>query len=178
MFKLKKTECKLESVRPRTSMGDESVTRIICEVVFNFETNNAILETLAKGLTSAFFKREGAPDLAGQGMPEDYLGELRFPGIATFEWNEKVTGYRLEVERLLGLDEKIILLESQVDKITCTCKNGGVVDVKFRVTCTPDEEDIGLLCGLIKHDVHVWLLPPSAEKVADMFIEKQKKSLN
>lgn len=178
MFKLKRTECKIESIRPRTSMGDESVTRIICEIVFSLETNNSILETLAKGLTGVFFMREGKPDLAGQGMPDDFLGELRFPGVSTFDWNEKVTGYRLEVQRLLGIDEKIIMIDCQVDKISCTCKNGGIVDVQFRVTCTPDEEDIGLLCGLIKHEVHVWLLPPAAEKVADMFIAKHKPAVN
>jgi len=176
MFQLDYTPAKLVSVNPRAELhGDE--TEPACDIKFKVTLGNAALDMFDTRLLPALFDAppdgyEG--DLADQGTdhPDDFRPFLRFREMTKLNWDYKGAGYRLVIDR--GLDEKsnIYLIKTQIDKFKFELKQGGSVEMEFRVIAHPNADDFGKLCVLVAQEVDITLEPPSAEERAQMELDE------
>lgn len=173
MFRLDKQRVKLSSVNPRAELhGDD--TEPACDLKFKFTASNAVLDMFDERLRHTFFdapRPDGLDvDLAEQGTDHDadYRPLLRFREIPTIPWAYQGAGYRLEVDQGFSGKENIYLIKTEIDKFKFVPKEGGSVEVEFRVIAHPNAEDFGSLCMLIQQEIDLTLVPPSPEERAQM----------
>lgn len=156
---------KLNSVNFRSELhGEDHVPA--ADIGVTMDAPNTVLSYFDGALLSALYYCSAAS--SGQEVIEGVdkvLPNLRFPKLATpLKWNDSGKGYYLEVDYGLGPDESNIELDlCTVGEFRLTPKEGGTVEVKFRVQVSGSpltEKVCGKLASLIQQEVKIQLLPP------------------
>jgi hypothetical protein len=81
--------------------------------------------------------------------------------------NSEFAGYTLTVDRGLGGASNIVLGDCSVDKFRADCKEGGSVELAYRVQAAKlDADTLGKLATLIGCEVTITLEPPKERQAA------------
>jgi hypothetical protein len=167
------TKSKLSSVNVRSEKhGPELVPAVDLKIVV--EASNDILNKFHPDLKDALYFRAqdddgGQDDLIGV-EPVTNLPNLRFPKLDTpLKWDYVGAGFRLDIDYGLGDASNLIMFGCEINNIGFSPKEGGTVEVSFRVQISDIEESIiGKLATLCQHEISIILTPPTVEDVADI----------
>jgi hypothetical protein len=156
------TDATLTSVTPRTEThGDERVFAI--SLGLKMTAANTMLDSLAPGLRDALYTAvEGQEQLPGVEVTTPLL---RTKVIDTVSLDRSFEGWTLAVDH--GIDESapILLGGAKVDKFRVVPREGGSVDITFRVGSSDiDAEEAGLLCSHLSQSVSITLRAPEAHQ--------------
>lgn len=175
---LQLTKCKLSSVNVRSEKhGPELVPAV--DLKLSIDASNDILDKFHPDLKqSLFFKAledDGAQGELDGVDPVTTLPNLRFSRLeGPLKWNATGAGYALMIDYGLGGSSNLDLYGCEINNFSFSPKEGGTVEVKFRVQISEIEEHIiGKLATLCEHDVHITLTAPSAADVSDI-VESMK----
>jgi hypothetical protein len=158
---------KLNSANFRSQLhGEEHVPAV--DLGFTMDAPNTILSYFDGWLLTALYYCSAASN--GQKVidgVDQVLPNLRFPKLGLpIKWEDTGKGFYLEVDYGLGPDESNIELDlCTVGEFRLTPKEGGTVEVKFRVQVSGSpltEKVCGKLASLIQQEVKIKLLPPQA----------------
>lgn len=153
---------------PRSELHGED-REPAADVKLSATVDNKFLDQLHGTLRHALFFHDTAnpgKDLVDKAMEENpnYLPHRRFAGLGgELRWAEEMTGGKLTLHYGVGGRSDIVLPEIKLNKLSIVPKDGGVVEVKFRVQCKPDEEQAGKLCQLVQKAVSFSIEPPKEE---------------
>lgn len=165
------TQAKINSANVRSEKHgpDELVPAV--DLSITIEQPNSVLSEFDGFLLSAlYFKSEASSD-DEQGQldgvePITDLPNLRFTHLAyPIKWDQEGTGYTCTIDHGLGGKSNLTLTGCKVNSFALTPKEGGTVEVKFRVQCGDglDEKTLGKIAMLVQHSVPVKLVAPDAE---------------
>lgn len=165
-FTLEKfTSVLLVSVNIRAEMhGQEPVPAV--DMKFRLVGSNNLLGMFDTGLKSVLYKPVAGPDDEPEldGIdPSTDMPELRSASIEMpIGLNKEYLGRNLVLDYGLGGKSNIELAACDVNNFRVNCKEGGTVEIDFRVQASGvDEKALGKLGSLVKHDVKVTLLASS-----------------
>lgn len=158
------TLVKLNSASFRSEVhGKELVPAV--DLSFTGDFPNSVLSSFDGALLSSLYYRSAATE--GQGEidgVEQILPNLRFARMGLpIKWDSFVQGATLVIDYGLGESQNIELDLCKVNNFQITPKEGGTVEVKWRVQCASDrltETVRGKLTGLIQHEVELTLTAP------------------
>lgn len=177
------TKCKLSSVNVRSEKhGPELVPAV--DLKLSVDSSNDILDKFHPDLKqSLFFKaqeEDGTQDELDGIDPVTNLPNLRFSRLeGPLKWNTTGSGYELMIDYGLGGASNLNLYGCEINNFSFSPKEGGTVEVKFRVQISEIEEHlIGKLAMLVEHDVHITLTAPSVTAVAEILDSMESPFIN
>lgn len=155
------TSVKCNSASFRSELhGKELVPAV--DLSFTGDFPNSILSCFDGALLGSLYFRGAATEAQGEidGV-EQILPNLRFAKMGLpIKWDASVQGATLVIDYGMGGDNNIELDLCKVNNFQITPKEGGTVELKWRVQCASDrltETIRGKLTGLIQHDVDITL---------------------
>lgn len=164
------TPAKLCSINARSEKHGPDELHPAVDLSFQLDAANTILSHLDGALLSSLYHKSEAGDQGGQqqldGVDELVnLPNLRFPFMGTIKWGKEYAGYTLTIEHGLGGASDIQLLDCKVNEFRINPKEGGTVELKFRVQCSTNltEKTMGKLALLVQHEVPIMLEAPEAK---------------
>lgn len=169
------TPVKITSVNPRSERHGPEELHPAVDLHISLTTGNNILTALDGKLLDALYTKNANADQGGQqnleGVEEvSNLPNLKFPLMGALKWKKDLVGYTLTVQHGVGSD--IVLKGCKVNNFTIDPKEGGSVDLKFRVQSSDvDERTLGKLGLLVQNEVDVMLLAPEAKQDGQQDIE-------
>ena len=169
------TPVKITSVNPRSERHGPEELHPAVDLHISLTTGNNILTALDGKLLDALYTKNANADQGGQqnleGVEEvSNLPNLKFPLMGALKWKKDLIGYTLTVQHGVGSD--IVLTGCKVNNFTIDPKEGGSVDLKFRVQSSDvDERTLGKLGLLVQNEVDVMLLAPEAKQDGQQDIE-------
>jgi len=167
MLELTGQQAKLSSINPRAEIHGED-RKPACDLKFEVACSSDVLLHFNSELRQFVFKAQEDPDLVEQ-SGDDKLTALRFPRLAPLKWDWDGSGYTLSIDYGLGGKSDIVLYDCKVDGIKLEPKNGGTVQMSFRVIAHPEAAEMGRLCELIQQNVDITLAPPEASTADELF---------
>lgn len=156
------TKARLSSVNPRAERHGEELVPAV-DLKFSIESSNDVLSEFHGALKSClYFKSEASSGELDGVDPVSNLPNLRFPKLKMpLKWEEDLTGYTLTIDLGLGGKSNLELPSCAVNGFEIEPKEGGTVQVGFRVQAVRlSEKDIGKLATLVQHDLQIQLTPP------------------
>ncbi len=178
------TKAKLISVNLRSEKhGPELVPAV--DLKLGVDASNDILDKFHPELMTALYYRRHDESDGVQGElecvePISSYPNLRFPKLESpFKWDTVGTGYTLELDFGLGGASNLQVFGCQVNNFAFAPKEGGTVELKFRVQASGvDERVLGKLAGLVEHEVSILLTAPTAEEVQTVLEKMESPFLN
>lgn len=166
------TNAKLTSINARSEKHGPDQLHPAIDISFTMDAPNSILSSFdEKLLQSLYHNSEAAAHDDGQdtidGMEEiSHLPNLRFPNLGPLKWAKDLSGYTVHIERGLGGKNDIELVDCKVNEFRIDPKEGGTVQVKFRVQTSTNltEKIMGKLALLVQHEVPIMLTPPEVKE--------------
>ena len=167
MFELKKQDLKIKSLNTRTETHGPDI-KPACDLMVTWTTKNTALDLFDANLKEHFFKKdpENDGDLADQG--ESYT-LMRFSECSGIKWDYKGAGYRMLIHIGVSGDDNILVADVKVDKFSFSFKKGGMVDIDFKISCTPVKTVAGELFDIQGQVVTMDLEPPEEGANMGMF---------
>lgn len=162
------TPVKITSVNPRSERHGPEELHPAVDLHISLTTGNNILTALDGKLLDALYTKNANADQGGQqnleGVEEvSNLPNLKFPLMGALKWKKDLIGYTLTVQHGVGSD--IVLKGCKVNNFTIDPKEGGSVDLKFRVQSSDvDERTLGKLGLLVQNEVDIMLEAPEAKQ--------------
>lgn len=163
------TNAKLTNVNVRSEKNGPNQLNPATDLFFKIDAPNSILSQFDGHLLSAIYHRSAAA--AGDGAQQALDGieqvsdlpNLRFPSMRPIEWGWDLDGYTLTIGHGLGGASDIPLTDCKVDRFKLTPREGGTVEVKFRVRCSNHltEKAMGKLALLVQNEVPITLIAPA-----------------
>lgn len=128
--------------------GEEKI--LACDLGFQYETTNEVLEQFNPDLRGALYKRPDSPQ--GE-LTEDpkHMTALRLPEVGVLPIDGREKG---ELKLGTGGKKDMVLTDVTLTKFKLDCKEGGTVVVHFQAKAKPDEGQSGRLAGFLR-DKHV-----------------------
>lgn len=128
--------------------GDEKI--LACDLDFQYETPNDVLDQLNADLRVALYKRPESPQ--GE-LTEDpkHMTALRLPEVGALSFEGRSKG---ELKLGTGGKKDMVLADATLTKFKIDCKEGGTVIVHFQAKVRPDETQAGRISGFLR-DKHV-----------------------
>lgn len=167
---------KITNVNPRSERHGPEELHPAVDIHISLTTGNNILSSLDGKLLDALYTKNANADQGGQqnldGVEEvSNLPNLKFPLMGALKWKKDLIGYTLTVQHGVGSD--IVLTGCKVNNFTIAPKEGGSVDLKFRIQSSDglDERTLGKLGLLVQNEVDVMLLAPEATQDGQQDIE-------
>ena len=163
MFELERIKVKISDVDPRAEKhGPEH--ELACDIHFQIIGSNDLLSLFSGWLKSAMYHKSDNVDQPELLDEPSHLPNLKFPEMGPFSWNYKGEGYTTVLH--LGLDDKsdMTIYDCSLNKIKITCKEGGSVQIDFKVAFYPGKGEIERLCLKIQESVDITLTPPEADE--------------
>lgn len=163
------TEVTITSVNVRSEQhGEDHVPA--ADISIKLTTSNHILSEFDGALRGMLYK--SAKGETGQGQLEgvEAISDMPLLRCTVIEQplklNNQYVGYTLTVDRGLGGGSNIEIDGCAVNKVRADCKEGGTVELMFRVQASNlGEAVIGKLAMLIGCETLITLMPPAAEQV-------------
>lgn len=174
MFEFKtKTPCKLAGVNVRSELhGKEHVPAVDLKIVMN--ASNTILNQLDPHLLGVLYYCAAPAEQDQETLegvePITHLPNLRFPKLGdSLKWTFSGAGYEFTLDFGLGGDSNLVIGGCQVNNIGISAKEGGTVELSFRVQASDvDEHTLGKLAMLVQQEVEIYLLAPTPADVEDL----------
>lgn len=176
------TKAKLSSVNVRSEKhGPELVPAV--DLKLTIDAGNDILDQFHPDLKSALYFKAQVDEEQGEldGIePVTNLPNLRFPKLdSPLKWDTMGAGYALVIDYGLGGDSNLELFGCEINNFSFGVKEGGTVELKFRVQITDvDERILGKLAGLVEHEVSIILTAPTPAQVAEIVQSMESPFLN
>ena len=166
-FELERQKAKLSSLNARAEKhGEEKVPH--ADVVFTFDAPNDILSEFDPALKSSLYRKPDAAGDQGELMDEEgWLPKLRFPAMSAFKWDYEMVGGLLTIHYGPSGKGDLVLEITKADGFKFMPRDGGTVEVTFRVATKPSEKEIGKLFSMIQEDVEMSLAPPQADAMKE-----------
>lgn len=157
------TTLSLRSLNVRAEMhGGDPVPA--ADIGFRLTTSNKILDQFDPGLRHAFYRAPGGP---GPDEPEldgidaaSETPELRTTSVAMpIKLIREYLGRNVVIDYGLGGKRNIELSTCDINEFKADLKEGGTVDLDFRVQVSGlKEEVLGKLAALVRHDIKATIL--------------------
>ncbi len=176
------TKSKLVSVNVRSEKhGPELVPAVDLKIVI--DQRNDILDKFHPDLKAALYfnaQREDEQEQLDGIEPVTNLPNLKFPKLDNpLKWDHVGAGYRLDIDFGLGGSSNLVMFGCEVNNISLACKEGGTVEVSFRVQISDVAETIiGKLATLCQHEIQIILTPPEVEDVAEALQSMESPFIN
>lgn len=155
-FSLKKQASKIAHLNVREeNHGDDPVLAV--DVKVQADVGNEFLDQLSPGLRAALYQKEGAVAGETPDIDAEHLGSLRFLQLQPFEWKDEMLGAKVVIHGHSKAEN--IDLEGDVNQIRLACKEGGTVELTYRVQVQPTPEDSGRLAAVLGRKVKVSVAP-------------------
>ncbi|MBF6632124.1 MAG: hypothetical protein ITG01_13390 [Comamonas sp.] len=165
------TPAKLCSINARSEKHGPDELHPAVDLSFQLDAANTILSYLDGMLLTSLYHKSEAGGQGGQQQLEGVdeavnLPNLRFPFMGTIKWSKEYAGYTLTIEHGLGGASDIHLVDCKVNEFRINPKEGGTVEIKFRVQCSTNltEKTMGKLALLVQHEVPIMLEAPEASQ--------------
>ena len=99
-------------------------------------------------------------DLADKGMdsPHVRMPEIDWP----MRWKGEMKGAKFVI-RQVGVRENVSFADAKINGARITAKDGGIIDLTFRVQLYPDEAQFGRLATMVQKEVSVTIEPGEEE---------------
>lgn len=139
------------------------------DIKFRITTENKVLDQLHATLKHALYFHDTANpgrDLMDKAMEDnpEHVPHRRFiPLESPLRWKDEMTGGRLIIHHGLGGRSDLILPDIKVNKVAVFAKDGGTVELEFRVQGKPDEKQAGRLYKMIQRECEITLEAPKAD---------------
>lgn len=151
MATLMRKEARFEHMNTRTEKsGDEDV--LACDLRIAMMLPNSFLDELHLGLRAALYERPQESDLLSD---DDHRPNLSFPRLAPLSWEQEWSGMTVTLHYGIRDDGDIVLPNARINKMVLALKDGGSVEVKFRVQFRPALEEhpeyMGKLAQLLEN---------------------------
>lgn len=159
---------KINSVNPRSERHGPEELHPAVDIHVSLTSGNEILSAFDGKLLDALYTKNAN---AAQGGQQDLEGveqvsnmpNLKFPKLGAIKWKTDLMGYTFTITHGIGSD--IVLTGCKVNNFTLDPKEGGSVDVKFRIQTSDslDERTLGKLALLVQNEVDVTLTAPDVK---------------
>lgn len=164
------TPAKLASINVRSEKHGPDHLEPAVDLAFQLDAANTILSNFdGHLLNSLYYRSEAAADGGQQSLDgvEEVasLPNLRFPSMGPIKWGKELMGYTLTISHGLGGASDIQLVDCKVNEFKLYPKEGGTVQVRFRVQCATNltEKTMGKLALLAQNEVPIMLTAPEAD---------------
>jgi hypothetical protein len=164
----KPTTVTLRNVNLRAEKhGDENEPAI--DLKFTRTAPNTELGLLSDKLLDAMYWRAEHTEDQGEIEGVDKIApNLRLPQIESFSWTLELTGCRVEIDYGLGKKSNIVLTDCKVNALRVLCKEGGTVEITFRVqTSHFPEGALDKLAGKLDQETAITLEVPEQDDLSD-----------
>lgn len=166
------TPVKIANVNPRSEKHGPDELHPAVDLSITLDAPNTILSTFDGALLSSLYTKHEGAGHGGEQQSLDGVEELsafpnlRFPAMGGLKWAKDLVGYTLVIQHGLGGASDITLLDCKVNNFKIDPKEGGTVELKFRVQCSTslDERTLGKLSLLIQNEVPIMLTAPEAKQ--------------
>ncbi len=124
---------------------------------------NDWLANLSGHMKGAFYMKgksnSAQPELPGTEVSD--MPALRMPECGSLPWSKEYTGLELVIDHGIGGDSDIVVGDCRVDNVVLTFKEGGTVELEFKVKSnSADEHTRGQLTSTIKRDIDIAVYGP------------------
>ncbi len=163
------TQTLLQSLNIRTENHGDGLARAI-DMKCVMDLPNTWLDQLDPDLLDMLFKpvEEEEPQAKLEGVatvlkPLLRSHRIKYPLALELDYS----GYQLTVDRGLGGTSNLVLQEVSLNKVFINCKEGGTVELIFRLQVSNVGDDvIGRLSSYIKANMFIALKPPEMKQAA------------
>ncbi len=163
------TQTLLQSLNVRTENHGDGLARAI-DLKCVMDLPNTWLDQLDPALLDMLFKpveqEEAQTPLEGVAPVQKPLlrsHRIKFPMALELDYS----GYQLTVDRGLGGTSNLVLQEVSLNKVFINCKEGGTVELIFRLQASNVGDDvIGRLSSYLKANMFIALSPPAMKQAA------------
>lgn len=159
MFEItNQTAATLKTLTPRTEKhGEDDVSAV--SLGLSITGPNTLLDALQPGLRDALYTAVDDQDQLPGVEPATPL--LRSAGIESLKLTPKFEGWTLRIDARADEDDPIVLGSCKVDKFVVVPKQGGSIELTFRVgTSDIDESEAGWLFGHLSQELWITLTAP------------------
>ncbi len=171
------TRVNVTNVNVRSELhGDDHVPAV--DLSIKLTTSNLVLSEFDGVLRGMLYEKAGKPSKEQQASLDGVEQVSDLPALRChcieqpIRLTNEYAGYNLRVDRGLGGASNIVLGGCSVDKFRADCKEGGTVELSFRVQASKLDADVlGKLAMLIGNEVSITLMPP---EVAQQDIDDEK----
>lgn len=156
------TAATLKTLTPRTEKhGDDDVSAV--SLGLSITGPNTLLDLLQPGLRDALYRAVDDQEQLPGVEPATPL--LRSAGIESVKLTPKFEGWTLRIDARADEDDPIVLGSCKCDKFVVEPKQGGSIELTFRVgTSDIDESEAGWLFGHLSQELWITLTaPPKTE---------------
>lgn len=167
MFSLEGQTIKIKSFNPRAEQhGAEKVPA--ADIGIELAAPNYMLSEFGQQLRDSLYWNSGEQPNQGELIePAVDKPNLRTPELkGPFKLNTEIVGADVTIDWGIGGKSNIELGDCEVNNFSVDPKEGGTVEISFRIQCHPSESDAGKLCGLVQQEAKMTLSPPSVEAPA------------
>jgi hypothetical protein len=157
MFTLTAQQCKIAHINFREEKhGDESVTAV--DVKVTSDMSNDFLSYLSSTLKGSLY---GPPDSSVQGSiihdNPGYMPRLLYPEMGMIKWSGEMKKAQV---CLHGATKKSnLVFDCDVNKLSFITKEGGTVEVAFRLQVVPEGPVLGKLAAMLGVELKVSIAP-------------------
>ena len=153
MFSLKKQQVKLIDVNLRAELhGEEPVPA--ADLKIEMTASNDTLAEFHPTLKWSLYDKNGQ-DLVDK-VNKDSVTKQRYPAMSGFSWDLSLEHQAVKIH-VPGSKEDIVFGDCKVDAFRIDPKDGGSVDITFRVQLHPQEKQVGKLHTILKKAVEITL---------------------
>lgn len=164
------TAVKIMNVNVRSELhGDDHVPA--ADISVRLTTSNLILSEFDGALRSMLYKPVDVEPQQGQLEGVEPVSDLPLLRTTVLEQplrlGNEFVGYSLTIDRGLGGGSNIVVGDVAINKLRADCKEGGSVDLTFRLQASALSADvIGKLATLIGCETRIMLTPPVERQAA------------
>lgn len=158
------TEATLRTMTPRTEKhGDDEVSAV--SLGLTIVGPNTLLDLLQPGVRTMLYMP--VPDQEDLPGVEPATPLLRAKGVECLHLSACFEGWTMNIDAGIDVDEPIVLGGCKVDKWVVFPREGGSIDLTFRVgTSDIDESEAGWLFGKLKQSLSITLHAPKQQEAA------------
>jgi len=166
-FELDRQGAQLQHVNPRSEVRGKD--RVACaDLKIAFTTGADVLAEFDPSLRAMLFRAPDANDSQAELLEgDDALAKLRFPKLGALHWSDAIIGGTVTVHFGASGKADVVLGGCTIDRFTFTPKDGGSVEIAFRVRCEPDEKQFGKLCSLVQNEIEISVEPPAEDAMQE-----------
>ena len=160
-FSLKKQSAEVAHVNLREEKHGEDPV-LACDVKVVADVPNTFLSQLSPTLKASLYQAEGVGAELQAPLLEDgtHLPVLRYPQLGTLKWDVKMGGATLVLHGAKKADD--VRLAGEVNELRLVPKEGGTVEITFRLQFIPEPEQVAAVGALLGRQTKVSVLPGDA----------------
>src|SRR3990167_5805649 len=108
--------------------------------------------------------RESSDDLVDKASDAPHLRFQKM--VQPIRFSEEMIGATVKINK--GAGRPFSLKDAKVNDFQVTCREGGTIELRFRIQCHPDETQAGKLYAMIKHEVRITIEPADDVREGDI----------